>query len=302
MSILEDQLVRWANAPGSTKIQSTHQQIRNALANYPKLLKVKYEPYLQGSYSNSTNIRSDSDVDLVVELQQSWYRDLSLLSTDQRVAYERDHNNVAYGFYDFKSDVIEALNYAFGPNYVKPGKKSIKVLADLNRNRIDADVVPCVQHRVYDWYVGTKQEMHSFKHGMKFYDLNGNLITNFPKLHKENGESKNHQLRTNEKYKDTVRIIKNIKRQLVENGVIDKKLAPSYFVECLVYNIPDWIFGESTYKDIIRLSLGHLSLPTTDWSSFMTASHRHVLFGREAWHWDVDKARFFVQELGRQVL
>ena len=53
--------------------------------------------YLQGSYANATNIRGDSDVDLVTELQSVWQRDLGRLTDWERQAYERDHVDSDYG-------------------------------------------------------------------------------------------------------------------------------------------------------------------------------------------------------------
>ena len=39
-----------------------------------------YVSYLQGSYRNDTNIRGDSDVDLVLELNSVFKHDASVLS------------------------------------------------------------------------------------------------------------------------------------------------------------------------------------------------------------------------------
>ena len=42
--------------------------IREALDTYEWPAEIKYDVFLQGSYTNDTNLRRDSDVDVVVQL------------------------------------------------------------------------------------------------------------------------------------------------------------------------------------------------------------------------------------------
>jgi tRNA nucleotidyltransferase (CCA-adding enzyme) len=72
---------------GATKTaQATHESIRSALTTASgSLVKDKdITMYLQGSYKNSTNIRGDSDVDLVVLLNSTFLYDTSGLTADER--------------------------------------------------------------------------------------------------------------------------------------------------------------------------------------------------------------------------
>ena len=80
MAINNDQLETWANAPGSAKPQFTHEQIRKALSQSAALKSRDYEVFLQGSYANSTNVKIDSDIDVVVQLNS----DFSLHSSTAR--------------------------------------------------------------------------------------------------------------------------------------------------------------------------------------------------------------------------
>jgi hypothetical protein len=43
-------------------------------------------------------------------------------------------------------------------------------------------------------------------------------------------------------YKPSVRMIKNARAHLYRNGVISKDVSPSYFVECLLFNLPRAVF------------------------------------------------------------
>jgi tRNA nucleotidyltransferase (CCA-adding enzyme) len=68
MAIPLTQLKTWSNLPDPGRSAETYNSIKNALAASTSLYKYTYDVYLQGSYANSTNIRADSDVDVVVEL------------------------------------------------------------------------------------------------------------------------------------------------------------------------------------------------------------------------------------------
>jgi tRNA nucleotidyltransferase (CCA-adding enzyme) len=75
MTISESQLETWARQGAVTTASNTHQSIRRALDAYDWPNGVRFESYLQGSYRNTTNIRGDSDVDLVVQLNSTFERD-----------------------------------------------------------------------------------------------------------------------------------------------------------------------------------------------------------------------------------
>lgn len=69
MPIAKSTLSRWGHhRPGTASVQ-THLSIREALAAYAWPDDIKYDTFLQGSYKNNTNLRRDSDVDVVVQLQ-----------------------------------------------------------------------------------------------------------------------------------------------------------------------------------------------------------------------------------------
>lgn len=283
MPISETQLQTWTHAPASTKIQFTHEQIRKALANSDTLNDKKYEVYLQGSYANSTNIKGESDVDIVVQLNSTYGYDHSALPQAQISLLIPSITRATYTWSDFRRDVIIALNNYFGSNSVKTGNKSIKLIG--NDSRINADIVPCIQHRRY---VNPLQ----YVEGMQFWTIReGTSIVNYPELHLQNGESKNQQHRTDTKYKHAVRILKNIKQQIVENMGFDASKAPSYFIESIIYNVPDEHFKPSCQETFVY---------AVDWilskcnpAIMTTVSHQHLLFGTEPWQWNAPHASEF---------
>ena len=141
-------------------------QIRKALEkNSEVLLDYECEVYLQGSYANRTNIRKDSDVDVVVQLNSTFYYDIFKLTQEQKRHYNETFFDATNEWTDFRRDVIAALMREFGPKLVRPGNKSIKVRGD--RSRINADVVPCFQYRKYR--KSANWDPDNFIEGMKFW-------------------------------------------------------------------------------------------------------------------------------------
>ena len=71
MPIPHSQLETWSKQGPIISSSNTYQSIKNALeySSSPILDRIKsgeIKIYLQGSYANATNIRGDSDVDIVV--------------------------------------------------------------------------------------------------------------------------------------------------------------------------------------------------------------------------------------------
>lgn len=244
MNITEEQLKIWTQAPSATKYIATRNRIEKALKNK---FGTKIDVYLQGSYKNSTNVRSESDVDIIVEYTLAHYPGLYLISEEEKARYYREtHNSHPYKFFDFKKDVYNALKEEFSDSEVKKGEKSIKVLK--NESRVNADVIACFTHQRYINY----SDIDPDATGIHFFTEKGQEVFNFPRQHHQNGEDKNSPARTNGKYKDAVRIYKNINSKLIDGGFLKEGEIPSHFIECLVWNAPDYCFKYSSYSDILK--------------------------------------------------
>ncbi len=102
--------------------------------------------------------------------------------------------------------------------------------------------MPAIEHLLYTSYGVTLAVPRTHVDGITFWDRAGNQVVNFPKQHIDNGQAKNALGRANGNYKPTVRMFKNARRYLVERGRLGEVVAPSYFVECLLYNVPDALF------------------------------------------------------------
>lgn len=304
MSISEMQLQAWSSQGATKTAQITHEYIRNAIAASSSPLIQKgltegqdFEIYLQGSYKNTTNIRGDSDVDIVVQLNQVFYSDISALTLHERQQYAAAFSDATYGWSSFRIDVLSALqNYCGWANIDNTGNKSIKLKQ--TSGRLAADIVPCMQHRKYTSFYSNQG---IFVEGMKFWtQREARPVVNFPKVHFKNGAAKNSASRTNGQYKPIVRMFKNARGSLVNSGTISKDVAPSYFLECLLYNVPDNLFGSNLQQSYLDILVGLFdALPQRSGASFMCQNEQSLLFGDTEEQWSQKPALEILAALTR---
>lgn len=238
MTIPENQLETWSKVGSQTQSKDTYATIRSALddksANYAGSIDI----FLQGSYGNDTNVYGkDSDVDIVMLCDRAYFHDLSRLSPNDRAAYQASAGGPAsYPFATFKADVIQVLKKTFGADVDTSGKKAVKIKA--NGNRRNADVLICQEFRRYTKYTGSKDD---YIVGIGFVTSDGELIENYPKLHSLTLTAK-HQV-TKQWLKPTIRIFKNIRNRLIDAKQLQSGIAPSYYLEGLLWNAPVEVFG-----------------------------------------------------------
>ena len=302
MSIPESQLETWAKYHQTNKAKYTHERVRNIINNYDYSQYYNFEDYLQGSYRNHTNIHADTDVDIVIQLNSIFRGNTSLLTKEQTDEYDEHYSSASYSLEDFKNEVIKALCNGFGYNRIEIGNKSIKVLADNSGNMYNADVVVAMEYRLYvpDERENTEKDsigLHYFE-GILFTTYSGEEIINYPKLHYKNGNKK--QENTNGLFKPIVRIFKNMRNNANEKWYLVKKdIAPSYFIQCLLYNVPNYIF-DGSYQEIIENILNYLNEELNNEESykrFISQNEIVPLFGSESDKWDITNARIFIDAL-----
>ena len=297
MSIPESQLKTWSHQGAVTTAKQTHESIRAALKAYDWPKEVRYEVYLQGSYKNDTNIRRDSDVDVVVQLNSTFlFNSAFFENLPVNPKRQFGFRDASYGWEEFRRDVLKALLNRYGPGRVREGRKSLKVQTPY----LPADVVVSLQYRKYP---DRPRSEADFIEGMAFWVRSeGRWVINYPKLHYENGVKKNGVKKnqgnqgTNGWYKPTVRMFKNARTYLVDRGVIPADLAPSYFLECLLYNVPDDKFGtnfQSTFLKVITWLL------KADFSRFDCQNEQLPLFGSSPEQWSEDRAYRFLEAMVR---
>lgn len=241
MNITEQQLINWSK-PVST---SEDQRCQNAITQISAALKAKFGSkisiFLQGSYRNNTNVRMNSDVDIVMRYDDAFYPDLQRLSEAEKVTYNAKRTSAGYNFDELKADTQAALKAVFTTD-VERKNKCIQVNG--NTYLVTADVIPCFVLKRFKTLQTIEAE------GIKFYSDDKDEIISFPNQHYTNGTDKTEQ--THRLYKRMVRILKTINNRLIHNESISDKLVSSFFIECLVYNVPNGNFVLGNYTQTLR--------------------------------------------------
>jgi hypothetical protein len=267
--IAESQLEIWASQGPTSQFADTYNRIRNGLldknAPYPV---ADTQAFLQGSYKNDTNVYGDSDVDIVLYHTGAYYSDLSRLSPEDKRAYDtQTGGTVTYGYGDFKRDATAHITWLY--NNVTPGKKALYIPGGTSGRR-NADVLIASQFRRY--YEFKSWQNQRYDEGVCFFPAGGSMIENFPKQHSDNC-TKKHQ-NTKDYFKPMVRIFKNMRNTMIGKGLLAEGVAPSYFIEGMLYNVPDDKFGgnyQGTWINCFNY------IVTADREKLVCANHMHWL-------------------------
>lgn len=108
--------------------------------------------------------------------------------------------------------------------------------------------------------------------GITFWTSDGVQIINYPKQHSANATAK-HQA-TKSRFKPTVRIFKNMRNAMIAKGYLAAGVAPSYFIEGMLYNVPTNLFG-GTYADTCARVINWLNV--SDREKLICANELHYL-------------------------
>lgn len=231
-----------------------------------------YNVFLQGSYGNDTNIYKESDVDVVIRLDSIFTYDINNLPSDQKIAFQAAHPAATYTHAHFRDHVLEVLYNRFGDAIV-PGTKAVKINPLHNRRK--TDVLIATQHKKFSSWCGPGNDVQVT--GISFHKADGTRVSNYPKQHRENLVTKNQA--TGEWFKHIVRICKNARQKLIDQGVIAVGVAPSYYIEGLLYNAPNSLFGTS--YDASTVSVINWLLEA-DRSKFLCANQQYPLLDGNA--------------------
>ena len=247
MSIPEDQLETWSHQGSIAQSSATYNSIRNVLvaARTPYADRA-FDVFLQGSYGNSTNIYAESDVDIVIRLDDTFHSDLEQLTNEEKTAHQTAFEDATYTHTDFKRDVMAVLTQQYG-GLVKESDKAIKIEA--NGVRRKADVIVATQFRRYWSFRSTVDS--TYTEGICFFNAARERIPNYPKLHAAHLTAK-HQNTTN-RLKPLTRVFKNMRSLMFDRGLIEPGAAPSYYLEGLLYNVPDRLFATRFGDSVVNV-------------------------------------------------
>ena len=238
----------WSVGPSVTekeRCERTEAAIRNAIDQDPRLSMRNIRVFTQGSYRNRTNVRQDSDIDVCVLCKDTFIYDLTF--AEGMTPAGAGISAASYDYAVFKNEVGQALNNYFGASAVRRGNKAFDIHA--NTYRVDADVVPCFEHRRYN-------SLGGYDSGTELQPDNGGSITNWPDQQYANGVQKH--LDTKTRFKKIVRILKSLRYQMEDEGIAEAKNVPSYLIECLIWNVPNDLFVGVSFCGDLRSALYHL--------------------------------------------
>lgn len=288
----EATLRSWSKPPSESedeKRKKTEDQIRTALAASSRLKTIGYKVYAKGSYANNTNVRLDYDVDIAVECTSWYYHDKTGAAADVRKSaalQERMPDWTAnYGRWDFKNDVETALVEYYGRSAVTRGEIAMRVRE--NKTTLPADVVPSFEyHYIYDV---DSSGAPLYNQGTRVYRDSGTYIHNWSTQQLDRGVAKNNA--TARRYKRMVRCLKRLENLLAAENLIAAAL-PSFFVECLVYNVNNSRFNNASYvsdmKNVIA-DIYHGTEESETCKKWFEVSERKYLF-HQTQGWTSDQA------------
>lgn len=244
--IPELQLKTWSNQASTARSAETYASVQQALKQLTD--PPGYETFLQGSYRNATNIRADSDVDVVASMTTTFRRNIDRLTDVEKQRYHGFYSPGAHSYDDWRRNVLRALRSYYGTGRVHDGRKAIRI--DGSGGRLDADVLPAMAYRHFTSF---ESGPGKYIEGIVFEDhVDGRSIVNWPKQHINNGATKN--AATSDRYKPYVRMFKNARNAAADRGVINRDRVPSYFLEGLLYNASNTSYRpgfQQGYADII---------------------------------------------------
>jgi len=246
MPVHEAQFDTWSHQGSVTQSSTTYAAVKACLESRATAYATKdYAVFLQGSYGNDTNIYAESDVDIVIRLDSTYHYNIDSLSSEEKNTFHTNTGGPAtYSFADFKRDVTTALMECYADD-VAVGKKAVTIASSANRRK--ADVIVTTEFRRYRSYSIYRTD--DYVSGICFFTYGSERVVNYPRQHSANVTAK-HQA-TNSWYKPAVRILKNMRSCMEAEGRITPGLAPSYFLEGLLYNVPNGEFGGSYERTIV---------------------------------------------------
>jgi len=285
--VSEDQLTSWASPPSETE----EDKCRNAVSRITDVVRKKFgndvSIFLQGSYKNRTNVRKDSDVDIIVRHDSYFFYDIGSLTPEEKQIYETNRNPAQYIFSQFKNDIQSLLENEFDDGVVERKNKCIRVNG--SSYRVNADVVPCYEYRRF------ASPTHVEAIGIGLLPDKGNRINSFPEQHYDNGVAKSKS--TNGAYKDIVRILKRTRNELIDSDTLTKDSMPSFFLECLVWNLHDLHFQHATYRDMTSTVIARIWQDMKDFNThnaYAEVSDLKWLFRGKSL-WTPDQAKTFME-------
>ncbi|WP_181707168.1 hypothetical protein [Chthonobacter rhizosphaerae] len=224
------------------RIERARNMVQEALANNEWLNREGCRLAQQGSFTNRTNTRGESDIDLRVQHPSLVIRYGDGVNTDlayNAMAYYDTGRPFQSILAEMRKHIVTDLVGSFGRAAVDDtGKRAIRVNG-LEGSRAEVDVVPAFTlHFIRRGF--SLMQPYITTEGVGLLNPPADWTFNFPDLHIANGRSK--RQRTGLQFKRVVRIIKRMQSDMMAYEATDKRV-PSFLIECLVHSVEDGFFN-----------------------------------------------------------
>lgn len=287
----------WERAESTSetdRIERARDMVRDALVSNAFLTGQGIKLVEQGSFTNRTNTRGESDIDLRVQHPDRWieygygvdsgaaYSAGGYFSTGVTYAAMRDR---------MRQEIVAELRRAFGRSAVDDtGTKAIKVKG-LDGSRSEVDVVPCFTlHHI----TSTSLFGNDTVEGVAILGTDDAWTLNYPDQHITNGRAKRE--RTAHRFKRVVRTVKRMQADMLEHDSLAERV-PSFLVECLIYAVEDVYFlveDDDRYGRVQRVLNRSLEQLSAGLPTYLMTEINGIkpLFGGQSW--SVESTRNFV--------
>jgi len=282
MITLPEECRTWSNPGGWGRQRWSVNSVKDCLDGAGLRDRHQFDFYVQGSFANNTHTGPESDIDVVVALQECWASNIGALPKKDRDQYDEVTERAEYDLAQFKNDVDDVLR----PEYFRRwGDKCLKLKEYNDPFLLPIDVLVCVEYRHYKFFHDLSDQ--DYIPGVCFVIPNAGMVVNFPKLHLLRGNVKDRRVGGN--YKPVIRIAKNAYRWAVEQNLLPAGSAAGYFIECLLFNVPDEHFSSNHWLSF-RACFERLRYETAALSGFECQHGMGNLFGDGPEQWRKESA------------
>ena len=222
-------------------------------------------------------------MDIVVRLDEFQYFNVHDLDPEEQG--DIDVENYEYDYNEFRQDVLRVLQDTYSQGTFDPSGNAIEISTP--GLPLDADVLVCVDYVHYYNYP------QGYYNGIVFWPTDSRAsVVNYPTRHIDNGADK--QDETDDRFKETVRMFKQARNEVVTDGYITDNIVASYFIECLLYNVPSGRYVSDLQERYVKIVDYLQEADCADWDCQNGVTD---LFGRGQTTWDTWYAELFVDAL-----
>jgi len=257
--------------------------VREVLRAATKQLHLDFpvEIYMHGSYANDTNTYFPSNLEVCAELVIPDF-DFTMLGN-----YYIKHN-LPYTPKNFRDDLantFEDMKIDF-----KESDKCL-VLPKGGNLKHNVEITPCFSFKL-------RSDDNKEFVGILLHDIYRKAdIASFPKLHQNNGTIKDRA--TNGNFKKMVRAYKSIKtivnRENTEDYFLHNPNARGYFIECLLFNVPNELYTGKTIGEVFLKVTNYLS--QAEIHDFPCQNGVWHLFARANEFWKLPEAHKYITSM-----